>query len=261
MAIGVFDSGIGGLTVLKSLVENFPLETFIYLGDTARLPYGSKSTETIRKYSEQNISFLLDHDVKAVVIACNSASSQFLESSWQGINIYNVIHPGAKLAAMNTRKKRIGVLGTRATIQSRIYEKEILKLDPEIQVLPQACPLFVPLAEEALFEDPITNLVAYRYIQPLLAEGIDALVLGCTHYPLLEKAIRKVVGNHFPLIDSGVAVTQVLKQEFQNRNLDSSMNPLSQIKLFFTDASPHLMELVEKILFPIPFTSIEKVDL
>ncbi len=261
MAIGVFDSGIGGLTVLKSLIENFPLESFIYLGDTARLPYGSKSTETIRKYSEQNISFLIDHDVKAVVIACNSASSQFLESSWNNVNIYNVIHPGARLACLNTKSKKLGVLGTRATVQSRIYDKEIFKIDSEIQVFSQACPLFVPLVEEGLFEDPITNLVAYRYIQPLLAEGIDSLVLGCTHYPLLEKAIRRVVGNHFPLIDSGVAVTQILKSEFQNRSLASSMNPLSQIKLFFTDASPHLMELVEKILHPITVTSIEKVDL
>ncbi|MGZ5279028.1 MAG: glutamate racemase [Pseudobdellovibrionaceae bacterium] len=182
--IGVFDSGVGGLTVLKELAAHFPNEEFLYLGDTARLPYGTKSPETIRQYSEQILNFLTARKVDALIIACNTASSQVPEKEWLSLPVFNVIEPGAEFAVASSENKHIGVLGTRALVASGAYQKEILKLSPDAQVFAQSCPLFVPLAEEGWLEDPITNLIAYRYLHPLLESKIDTLILGCTHYPL-----------------------------------------------------------------------------
>lgn len=259
--VGVFDSGIGGLTVLKELAYQFPNESFIYLGDTARLPYGSKSPQTIRKYTEQNIDFLIRQNVKAIVIACNSASTQMREFEYKGIRIYNVIDPGAATALAKSDSGRIGVLGTRATIQSESYALTIKQLNSQAQIFSIACPLFVPLAEENWDNDPITNLIAFRYLQPILQENIDVLILGCTHYPLLKNSIAKVTGSAIELVDSGMAVCDILRKDFEalkmipgftsdSQNGDTNSTHKREIHILTTDSSAHFNQLAQKILLP-----------
>jgi glutamate racemase len=260
--IGVFDSGIGGLTVLKVLAERFPQEDFIYLGDTARLPYGSKSPQTIRRYSEQNVHFLLMQGVKAVVIACNSASSQFPELVYEGISIYNVIHPGSRKALSLSVNKRIGILGTRATIKSAAYAQELKRLDPTVKVFSQDCPLFVPLAEEGWNDDPITNLVVYRYVHPIAQTGIDTLVLGCTHYPILKAAIQKVTGSSIALVDSGEAISEQMAEDMRQQQIqaNSGNNP-RKMTLLTTDASEHFTALAKRIMDPVEVHEYRVVDI
>ncbi|MEK6627288.1 MAG: glutamate racemase [Bdellovibrionota bacterium] len=250
--IGVFDSGIGGITVLRALVKDFPKESFIYLGDTARLPYGSKSPETVKKYLLQNIKFLISKNVKAIVVACNTASTQIdkisPEVSFDGVKIYNVIDPGAALACKVTENKKIAVLATRATISSESYAKKIKKILPEAEVLSQACPLFVPLAEEGWYEDPVTNLIAFRYLNHLKNSGVDTVVLGCTHYPLLKTAIKKIFGNYVHLVDSGEAISQLLADDFKNGVLNPSEIPQSSLTIALTDASLQFETLSNELL-------------
>jgi glutamate racemase len=260
--IGVFDSGIGGLTVLKVLAQRFPQESFLYLGDTARLPYGSKSGHTIRRYSEQNVHYLLRQGVKAIVIACNSASSQFPETEFEGVAIYNTIHPGSFKALGMTKNKKIGILGTRATVKSDAYAQELLRLDPQLEVFSQACPLFVPLAEEGWVDDPITNLVVYRYVQPIVAKGVDTLILGCTHYPIIKEAIRKVGGGFVELVDSGEAIADLLAQDIaMSRLRETRADALQNICVLTTDASEHFTNLARKILEPVTAQEFRVVDI
>lgn len=260
--IGVFDSGIGGLTVLKVLAERFSQESFLYLGDTARLPYGSKSPQTIRRYSEQNVRYLLRQGVKAVVIACNSASSQFPEPEFEGVAIYNVIHPGSFKALNLTKNKKIGVLGTRATIKSAAYAQELIRLDDKVEVYSQACPLFVPLAEEGWDQDPITNLVAYRYVNPILKTEIDTLILGCTHYPILKESIRKVTGKGIELVDSGEAIADLIAQDIARSHFKPGRaDAVQNIQIMTTDSSEHFMSLAKKTLAPVPAHEFRVVDL
>lgn len=246
-AIGVFDSGIGGLTVLRVLKARFPGEDFIYLGDTARLPYGTKSPQTIRRYSEQNVRRLISLGVKAVVIACNSASSQMREPVFEGIPLYNVIAPGAKAALAASPRKRIGLIGTRATISSHAYEEELHNLDPVATVVSQACPLMVPLAEEGWDGDPVANLIVYRYLQTLLSEQIDTLILGCTHYPLLEGSISRVTGSAITLIDSGEAIAAQMKAD-ADRGIWMPNSGHGSLRLLLTDGSSSFHDLSKKIL-------------
>jgi glutamate racemase len=189
--IGVFDSGIGGITVLRELIKKFPQENFIYLGDTARLPYGSKSAPTVRKYSEQNMNFLISKNVKALVVACNTASTQVNETVFLGLPVYNVIDPGSLLASSLTQTMNVAVLATRATVKANSYETKIKHHNPKINVFSVACPLFVSLAEEGWHDDPITEQIAERYLADLKNRNIDTVVLACTHYPLLKKPILK----------------------------------------------------------------------
>jgi glutamate racemase len=259
--IGVFDSGVGGLTVLRELACHFPKENFIYLGDTARLPYGTKSPETIRLYSEQILNFLKNRNVDALVIACNTASSQVSEKFWQSLPVFNVIEPGAQKAVQTSATGRIGVLGTRATVASAAYPIEIQKHSPEAQVFSQACPLFVPLAEEGWLDDPITNLIAYRYIQPLLQHEIDTLILGCTHYPLLKLAIQKACGASVNLVDSGKALAEQLEKAFTEQILKPSEKDAGEIHILATDFSVHMQNLAVQILAPLPVQSFEVVHL
>lgn len=260
--IGVFDSGIGGLTVLKVLANEFPQHDFLYLGDTARLPYGSKSPATIRKYSEQIIESLITLHVDAIVIACNSASSQVPEKMWGNIPIFNVIDPGSLLAVKTSTSQRIGVLGTRATINSNIYAQKIKALSVDAQVFSQSCPLFVPLAEEGWIDDPISNLIVYRYLQPLLANNIDTLVMGCTHYPLLKTAIARVCGSQIALVESGFAIAEEMRKHFrESESAKPVTNHPQRIRLLATDLSNHTKSWAEQIFEPLHFTSIEMVDL
>jgi len=249
--IGVFDSGIGGLTVLRALRKKFPHEDFTYLGDTARLPYGSKSPQTIRTYAEQISAYLIAKGVKAVVIACNTASTQMRESVLDGIPVYNVIRPGAKAALAASPRKRIGLIGTRATINSRAYEEEIHQIDPVAAVVSQACPLMVPLAEEGWDGDPVANLIVYRYLQGLLAEQIDTLIMGCTHYPLLEGSIARVTGSAITLVDSGEAIAAAMQADADrgvwHPNPGKSDGTL---KLQLTDGASIFHDLSKKILGP-----------
>ncbi len=247
-AIGVFDSGVGGLTVLQALRESFPQESFLYLGDTARLPYGSKSPDTIRKYTEQNLQFLSSHNVKAMVIACNSASTQMRDPSFQGKPLYNVIEPGALAAAKASTRGRIGLIGTRATVNSQAYVTEIKKHQPDFQVFSQACPLLVPLAEEGWDADPVTNLIVFRYLQSLMQEQIDTLILGCTHYPLLSGSIQRVTGSSVVLVDSGQAIADQIKSDFQSGRLQPSPEARGQLRIAITDNSGPFESLSRKIL-------------
>ncbi len=247
--IGVFDSGIGGITVLRELVRAFPNENFIYLGDTARLPYGSKSAETVRNYSVQNMKYLILQNVKAIVVACNTASSQIFEDRFDERPVYNVIDPGAKLAVKATNNNKVAVLATRATIKSASYTQKIQALNAGIEVLSQACPLFVPLAEEGWVDDPITNLIAFRYLQQLKAADVDTVVLGCTHYPLLKTAIARVFGNHVTLVDSGEAVALQLEADFERGHLlRHEVENEQTLTVALTDKSEHFEALSSQLL-------------
>lgn len=217
--IGIFDSGIGGLTVVKEIIKLLPYENLVYFGDTARVPYGIKSKETIVRFSLENTLFLLQKDVKMIVVACNTSSSIALPVIRRHfkIPILGVIMPGAKEAVYATKNKRIGVIGTRATTNSGAYEEEIRRLDPAVKVFSCACPMFVPLVEEGWVNDAVTSRVVAKYLAPLRERGIDTLVLGCTHYPLLKSKIKAFMGRAVRLIDSAEQVAfevhQVLSQE------------------------------------------------
>ncbi len=260
-AIGLFDSGIGGLTVLKHLIGAFPNESFVYLGDTARLPYGTKSAETIERYLVQNVRYLLSRDVKAIVVACNSASTILLKKELDfGLPIYNVIEPGAQAALQASFNRRIGVLGTRATVQAEAYVNALKKIAPDVFVVQQACSLLVPLVEEGWEDDPLTNLVIHRYVHPVLEHGIDTLILGCTHYPVLFNGLRRVVGPHINLIDSPVAVAARLAMDFESGVLgvSSARKPL---QLLITDASPSFAEVAARLMRPYEIPALERVDI
>jgi glutamate racemase len=204
LPIGVFDSGIGGLTVVREIMRQMPGEKVVYFGDTARTPYGTKSPETLVRFSVENARFLIRKKIKMLVVACNSSSAYCLPALRKelGIPVVGVIEPGARAAVGARKAQRIGVIGTQATIRSGAYQAAIQALQPKVKVVTQACPLFVPLVEEGWLESSVTRQVARDYLLPLKAKGIDTLVLGCTHYPLIKGVIRKVLGNGIDLVDS-----------------------------------------------------------
>jgi len=217
--IGVFDSGVGGLTVVKELIRQLPSEDIIYFGDTARVPYGIKSKETVIKFSIENILFLLKHEVKLICVACNTVSSSALPAikNHFKVPIVGVIGPGVREAVYATQNKRIGVIGTKGTIKSRAYETQIKQLNPEIKVIAQACPLFVPFVEEGWLSGEVVAKVARLYLKPFKDSNVDTVILGCTHYPLLKGVIKEVLGSKVILIDSAkqvaVEVKKILSQE------------------------------------------------
>jgi len=236
--VAVFDSGVGGLTVLRAIRARFPQQDFIYLGDTARLPYGSKNSKTIRLYLEQCLNFLAQYSPAAFVVACNSASTQTQENSWLGIPVVNVIDPVVFEAVRISSTGAIGVLGTRATVQSHIFKTKIQTQNECFQVTEQECPLFVPLAEEGWVDDPITNLIAFRYLENIRKANVDTLVLGCTHYPILASSIQKAVGNHVKLLEAGPVVATALEAHLPLITEPEQKPGL--IKLLVTDSSTHL---------------------
>jgi glutamate racemase len=241
--IAVFDSGVGGLTVLKVLRSRFPDENFVYLGDTARLPYGSKNPKTIRLYLEQCLNFLNHYDPKAFVVACNSASTQVTEDQWMGKPIFNVIDPVVSIANQSSQTQRIGVIGTRATVQSQVFSKKLLDLNGAAHITEQECPLFVPLAEEGWVDDPITNLIAFRYLEKIRKAQVDSLILGCTHYPILAHSIQKAVGFEVQLIEAGPAIANLLQETLlirTNENSDTVFESTGELKILVTDSSKHL---------------------
>ena len=219
--IGVFDSGVGGLTVAREIMRNLPNEHIVYFGDTARVPYGSKSKDTVIRYSRQIIRFLQTQNVKAIVIACNTASALALDTVEKefDIPIIGVIKSGARTAAATTVNKKVGVIGTESTINSQMYNQFLGELDPEITVFGKACPLFCPLVEEGWLKDPVTEEVARRYLRELLEEGIDSLIMGCTHYPLLRSLLRGIVGDQENLVNPAYETAKELESLLQERGI------------------------------------------
>lgn len=242
--IGIFDSGIGGLTVAKEILKALPNESIIYLGDTARVPYGTRSKEVITEFAKELTKFLLKRNVKALVVACNTISAVALEEieKISTVPVIGVVKPAAKKAVQVTKNKRIGVIGTQGTIQSRAYENGIKKLNPNIKVFSVGCPLFVPLAEEGLHNDKVTKLVAEDYLQDLTVSKIDTLILGCTHYPLLLQAIADTVGDGVILIDSAKPTVEELKRILEEKNLLSNGNSFSH-EFFVTDAPDRVYDV------------------
>ena len=220
-AIGVFDSGVGGLTVLHEIVRALPGEETIYLGDTGRYPYGSKSAETITRYAVENVEFLVGRGIKLLVVACNSVSAVALDAiraRWS-VPVIGVIDPGARAAVARTRSGRVGIIGTEATISSGAYTRALRALAPSLEIYMRACPLFVPLAEEGWTEGPIARLVAETYLASLARSGIDTLVLGCTHYPLLKPLIAEVMGPDVAIVDSAEETAREVAAELAAREL------------------------------------------
>jgi glutamate racemase len=247
--IGVFDSGIGGLTVLKELLGHLPAESYVYFGDTARVPYGTKSADTVRRFSRENVSFLLDRGVKMVVIACNTASSEALpdlEGEFP-VPIVGVIEPGVRAAVAATRRRRIGVIGTPGTIRSGAYQAKILAALPDAVVIPQACPLFVPLVEEGWIDTPVTRLVAQEYLQPYDGTNIDALVLGCTHYPLLKPVITGVLGPGVTLVDSAVETAREVARVLVARGI-AAPSGTGEFHIVLSDTSPSFGDIATRFL-------------
>lgn len=246
-AIGIFDSGIGGLTVLKEIISVLPGEHIIYLGDTARVPYGIRTAETVTRYSFENTRFLLEQEVKLLVIACNTASAVSLDAVKREfpLPVIGVLEPGARAAAACTRNRRVGVIGTEATIRSGAYEKAIRALDPSITVESLACPLFVPLVEEGWTDNDVAELVARRYLAPLGERGIDTLVLGCTHYPLLKDVITRVMGGSITLIDSARETAKEVVSVLDKLNWHTPAAAAPSRKFFVTDG-PERFEKVGK---------------
>src|SRR3989338_3596865 len=238
--IGIFDSGIGGLTVLKEIQQEVPVENIVYFGDTARVPYGTKSKETITKFSIDNINFLQDFDVKIAVVACNTASSLSLDALKDrfSLPIIGVIEPGAKEAIAKTKNGKIGVIGTKATIGSGAYESHLKRLDPSVKVYSQACPLFVPFVEEGWLEGEVVSKVARTYLDSLKSFGIDTLILGCTHYPLLQKVIQNAIGESVRLVSSAQATAKEARELLDKLNLAAGKSQAPQETRFYVSDEP-----------------------
>ncbi len=259
--IGLFDSGIGGLTVFKSLLSSLPNESFVYLGDTARLPYGSKSPQTIERYLLQNIDFLIRKNVKAVVVACNSASTVLLGPPRDfGLPVYNVIEPGATAALQVSPGKKIGILGTKATVSARSYVRALHAIDENVTVFQQACPLLVPLVEEGMENDPITNLIVYRYVAPLIGAGVDTIILGCTHYPVLRANIEKATNGRIKLIDSSDALATLIHSDLASGRLGASDARIS-LEIMTTDVSQSFSEVARRLMLPHVIPDLVEVDI
>lgn len=261
-SIGIFDSGLGGLTVLKVLSQKFPEESFCYLGDIARLPYGNKSPETIRKYGLQILKYLKEQNVKALIIACNSASTVFLgENEFEGVPLLNVIEPGSQAALNVSHDKKIAVLGTSATIRSHAYEMTLKRMDQKVEVTEQACPLLVPLVEEGFVEDPITEMALERYLKDIKEKKIGTIILGCTHYPVLKADLQKVVGDKVHLVESGEVLADQISQLFEAGILKRSHDNTRQIRVCITDVTDHFERLAQKLMSPESIGNLEKVVL
>ena len=248
--IGVFDSGIGGLTVAKALRELLPNERIVYLGDTARLPYGNKSASTVERYSLEIAEMLVAEDAKIIVVACNSASSVALPKLEQNlpVPVIGVIRPGAEAAIRVTRNRHIGVIGTRATIKSGAYEKALHDLDADVHVTSWACPLLVPLIEEGWLQDELTDRIIIRYIEPLVREGIDTLVLGCTHYPLLTPAIKRVFASTVKLVDSARNCATAVQQLLDRESLRAPSESDGGLEVALTDAPDNFLSVAKEAL-------------
>ncbi|MCU0680219.1 MAG: glutamate racemase [Planctomycetes bacterium] len=274
--IGVFDSGVGGLTVLKSFLDFLPQYDYVYLGDNARVPYGNKSQETIYNYTKQAVDFLFARGCKLIIIACNSASAKalrriqqdYLPLKYPGQKVLGVIRPLVEeivsennLRSKKDRINKVGIIGTKATINSEVYCKELIKLDPTLEIIQQAAPLLVPLIEEDWSKKPETKMILKKYLRPLKVRGVQTLILGCTHYPFLLKYIRRLMGKKCLIFDPGVSVARSL-MAYLSRHPELAIEKTAKPNYFFytTDSTEHFKELGEKFLGQ-KIEKIEKIEL
>ena len=251
--IGVFDSGVGGLTVVREIMRQIPNEKIIYFGDTARVPYGSKSKDTVTRFSRQIVRFLQTHNVKTIVIACNTASAYALEDLEKEIDIpvIGVVKPGAKVASEVTRNGKIGVIATEATIGSKIYSQYITEINKEVTIFGKACPLFVPLVEEGLWQDPVTDEIARRYLAELIDIDIDTLILGCTHYPLIRSTVAKIMGEDVTLVNPAYETARELKELLKEKGLLNEKQPAlgeNQYRFFVSDGAEKFKRFANSII-------------
>jgi len=248
--IGVFDSGIGGLTVVHAITQRLPHENIVYFGDTARVPYGPKSAQVVREYAAQDADFLISKDVKMVVIACNTVSAVALDvvQKRAKVPVIGVILPGAEAAVRATKKKRVGIIGTRATVNSKAYINAIRQINEEVKVLAQECPLFVPLAEEGWVDHEVTHMVAKDYLFPLRFEQIDTLILGCTHYPILRNAIASALDANVVLIDSGEATAHAVERSLDEHELRNPSRQRPNLQFYVSDLPAKFTEIGERFL-------------
>lgn len=275
--IGIFDSGLGGLTVVKEIINLLPNENIVYLGDTARVPYGNKSKETIIKYSLENTAFLVKHNIKLLVVACNTSSSYaipYIKRNFKNLKVVEVITPGAKAAVEATKNKRIGVIGTKATIRSHSYTKAIKKLSKRIKVFSCPTPLFVPLIEEgwvdkvinskkdfyiSINHENIIRQLAVEYLAPLKKFKIDVLVLGCTHYPAIKSIIQNVIGDDAKIIDSSIETAKTVKRILEENNIKNTSNKKPYYKFYTTD-SPDNFKTIGSLLLEREIKFVKKIN-
>lgn len=243
--IGIFDSGIGGLTVARAIYDRLPNESTIYFGDTARVPYGPKSPETVTRYSREILHWLLGQGVKVVVIACNTSTAHALDAlqAESPAPVIGVIEPGARAAGKATSGGPVGVIGTAGTIASNAYARAIHRRRPDVRVEQRACPLFVPLVEEGWFDHPAAELIANDYLRPLREATVDALVLGCTHYPLLKPLLQRVMGDQVRLIDSGEETAIAVEQTLRRQGLESSATRAAEHRFVVSDDEPRFRQV------------------
>ncbi|MDI3480631.1 MAG: glutamate racemase [Tepidanaerobacteraceae bacterium] len=259
--IGIFDSGVGGLTVASEIMRQLPCESIVYFGDTARVPYGSKSRETVTRFAFEGLNFLLAHDVKMVVVACNTVSATCLGQLQQSspVPVIGVIEPGAKAAVGVTQNKIVGVIGTERTVKSGAYVKAIKKINPEIKILSKACPLFVPLVEEGWLDNEAAFYTAQTYLLPLKNEGIDTLVLACTHYPLLAATLQAVMGEKVRLVDSAFETAVEVGRILERIGLKRSVENRPVYRYFVSDNPAKFIEVGERFLQR-PIDPIDVID-
>lgn len=261
--IGIFDSGLGGLTVVKEIMDYLPNESIIYFGDTARVPYGNKSKEIVTKFSAQIIRFLQSKGVKAIIIACNTVSSNSIEdlrAMFPQMLIEGVVEPGVKVGLEKTKTGRIGIIGTEATIRSNKYPALIKEKNPEAQVFGRSCPLFVPLVEDGWIDHPVTHMVATEYLMPLLKEGIDTLILGCTHYPMLSKTIQEVVGHKVTLVNPAQEAAYEMERKLKVWNQLAQGDKAPTYDFYVSDHTNQFEHMAKEFLKrPIPH--VQMVDL
>ncbi|MFC1807558.1 glutamate racemase [Candidatus Omnitrophota bacterium] len=259
--IGIFDSGVGGLTVVKELVKELPNEDIIYFGDTARVPYGTKSQKTIKRFSVENAIFLLGKNVKLIIVACNSSSAAALGTLNRNfkVPIIGVIEPGVKDAILASKNKKIGIIGTSSTIRSDAYNKFIRASESSARVFSTSCPLFVPLVEEGWLSGKITLDVIKHYLLPLKRKGIDTLVLGCTHYPLLESRIRKVMGPDVKLVNSALSTARATNKLVRKLSIKADNSSKGKLRFFVSD-EPQMFEIIGSKFLGRRLTSVKKVE-
>ncbi|OGQ68574.1 MAG: glutamate racemase [Deltaproteobacteria bacterium RIFCSPLOWO2_12_FULL_50_11] len=261
--IGIFDSGLGGLTVFHEIALNLPGEALIYFGDTARVPYGIKSEETVTRYAFEIAHFLMKKNIKALIVACNTATAYALSALTDSfkIPVIGVIEPGITRALEVTKNQHIGIIGTEGTIRSGAYHRGLQQKNPKVKVISQACPLLVPLVEEGWFEDLETEAIVRRYLAPLVAAGVDTLILGCTHYPLLKKVIQRVVGSRVVLVDSAQEVARTIQKTLKNQMCDPQTLPLPSHRFYVTDAPERFQSVGRRFLGGEALSEVEKIVL
>ena len=251
--IGVFDSGVGGLTVVREIMRQLPNERIVYFGDTARVPYGSKSEETVTRYSQQIVRFLRTHDIKMLVVACNTASAYALPHIEKELDIpaIGVVKPGAKVASEMTKNGRIGVIATEGTVESHLYDRYIKELNENVTIYSKACPLFAPLVEEGLLNDPVTDEIAGRYLAELKDNDIDTLILGCTHYPLLRSTIGRIMGEGVNLVNPAYETAKELERVLTEKNLLNDERPAlgeNPYRFFVSDSAEKFKRFANSII-------------